>query len=76
MSNEEIGLRMGAIAPPIAQQLSEQGFVLPGVERYQEQSDRISHLNVGQLLTDSEAHRARQRLFKKIMADVKRQKEG
>lgn len=68
--SKEIGLRMGAIAPPIEQQLKEQGFTLKNPQIYQDQADRISHLNVGGILTDGEARKARQRLFNKIKGDV------
>lgn len=69
----EFQIRMGALADSIKDQLKEFGLVIEKPEQYQKQADAISLLNVTGLIPDGVAHKARERLMKKITAGVKEQ---
>jgi hypothetical protein len=64
----EIGIHFGAICFSIDKQLNDQGFCLSAEEskRFQKISDSITMLNLHGYLSDSLAHKARQRLLKAI----------
>jgi FAD synthase len=67
MGQVEIGLRFGAVAPPLHQQL---GIAPVAVDPFQADADAITRLVVRGLLSDAEAERARLRLGRKIVGAV------
>lgn len=68
-----VEVRMGALADPILDQLSAQGLMLtsPLKDRVQKDADAITRLVIGELITDSVARKARHKLFKRIMKDLR-----
>lgn len=63
-----LGVHFGALAEPIAEQLEEQGVVLPpeAVERIQQDADAIVRLRIRDLLPRTQADAAFRRLMKSI----------
>jgi len=56
-------IKMGALCPKLSEQL-------PGLdEKYDKFSDAITLLTIQGILTDSETHKARKRLIKKMEKD-------
>lgn len=72
----QLELRFGALAPHIHEQLEAQGYTIPGTDRYQAHSERITHLLLANILTDGEAKRARGRLFKIVLKEVSKLYNG
>ena len=64
----QIAIRFGAVSPPLAEQLDEQGILYDkqACERWQKWQNSIALLYVSGLLTDGEKTKAHQRLFKRI----------
>ena len=65
-------LRLGMLAPPIADQLAAQGLTLTPevVEAHQLDDRAVSRLLLCGILTATEARRARKRLLQRISRDV------
>ena len=70
--NKEISIHMGFFAPTIAQQLRKQGFryTPEKVKLFQKYSTSIGELALGDLLTDNEKRRLREKLFTQIKRHV------
>jgi hypothetical protein len=75
MENSKLGIQFGALAPKISAQLKQQGFnfVPEKAKRFQELYEHITHLKFGDILTESEARKAQDKLFAKITKHVKEQ---
>lgn len=65
-------ISFGALCPPILGQLKDAGINVnkEDVDRWQRCADSIVRLAVHQILSDSEVHKARQRLLKKITREL------
>lgn len=72
----DLMLRFGAVAPPLRVQLTDAGFRLGAepCEFWQRLADAVTLLSCHELLTDSEAKRARKRLMKRIVRHLQRPK--
>lgn len=73
MARPTFGVSFGAMAPPLAEQLAE---VLgershPNLPQHQKDADAIARLAVRGVLTETEAHRARKRLMKRLEGIVR-----
>jgi len=70
-----LALRFGATAPPIMEQLEEQGFRLPAIELlgFQADTHAVSRLYIRGILTKREADAAHRRLFKRIERVLKQE---
>lgn len=68
---------LGALAPPIDQQLIAMGVVLsgPDVARFQMQADAVTTLKIAQLIPASAAETARKRIVKEIVQVALRERE-
>lgn len=66
-------LAFGALAPPIRDQLAEQGFALPRIKlaAIEQHAKGITWLSIAGLLTEAETRRARQRLIKRVRDEVR-----
>ncbi len=75
MTDRNIRISFGALAPPIDEQLREQGFKLdldPLPRRHlQRGADEVSRLHVRGILTESETDKARKRIFQIIKKQAK-----
>ena len=59
-----LSIEFGALVPPLRTQLQGQASVpLDVITQAQQDADAITRLKIHQILTDGEAHRARQRLL-------------
>jgi hypothetical protein len=69
----EVSLHFGALAVPLEQQLREQKlkFDKEIIKHLTKQEERISHLYFGDLLTETETRKVRDRLYKKILSHLK-----
>jgi hypothetical protein len=69
-----ISVHFGALCPSIAEQLIEQGVVaIPDeINHFQGDADAITRLMFRGMLSDSQAHTARQKLLKKIVRAVEK----
>lgn len=67
---EHLQIRFGGLAPPIAEQVAEQGLVMADAPVIQADADAIVRLTIRGLLTAAEKHRARKRLMRKIVTAV------
>lgn len=75
MSDIKFGLHFSAYMPLIEDQLKEQGlkFSIPeDSKRYQRYVDAVTNLRISGVLTDSESHKANQRIMKKLTKSVVR----
>jgi hypothetical protein len=73
MSGKTVGIHYGAMAPPLVEQLEGQGLVFKDAAKgdaLQGDAGAITRLFVRGILTDSEAHKARGRLQKRIVEAV------
>jgi hypothetical protein len=70
---ERFGLSLGALAPPIQEQLSRRGLQIEPetLERLQQNSDAITRLQICGILTEAESDRARNRFMKKLSEHVR-----
>lgn len=74
MTEKKIGVRIGALAPPLAEQMKEQGVVLVPGEQFmalQEDVDALNRLYVRGILPETPATQTRRKLMKTILAFVK-----
>jgi len=62
-SKQKISLSFGATAPPLSEQLNNFGFGEKKLERWQKDADAITRLSVRELITETEAKKARKRLL-------------
>lgn len=62
----ELRLGFGGMVPELAVQAERQGFVIENAAYEQKKANAILLLNIHGVITDGEAHKARQRLMKKI----------
>ena len=69
---KEIGIRFGVLSPPIAEQLTEQGFTFDAnkIATFEAHRDRLTHLRFADLLSDSVYDKVLQKLFAKIKNHV------
>lgn len=68
-----LGLVFGALAPPLAEQLTAAGVPsenVPDMEHHQKDADAIARLSIRGLMSDAEKDRARNRLLKAIIRDL------
>ena len=77
MSERVLGIRFGAVAAPITEQLAQQDLKLEAIEgvRVQANADAITRLHLHGMLTDHEAHRARRRLMKYVLRAARQQSQ-
>lgn len=66
----QLTVNFGAMADPIAKQLSEHGCAASSLAVWERAADAIVFLHVHGLATDSEAHKARGRLFARIKKSI------
>jgi hypothetical protein len=75
MTDRNIRISFGALAPPIDEQLREQGFKLDldplARQHLQRDADEVSRLRVRGTLTESESDKARKRIFQIIKKQAK-----
>ncbi len=64
----KLELRFGPLAPPLAHQLAEQGYVCKRVDEYEADRKAVHRLRFSGALTDGEARKA----FERIMAGIRR----
>lgn len=71
--NSQLELRLGAMADPILDQLATQGMTLDDSMkgRVQKDADAITRLVLGELISDSVARNARDRLFRRIKKSIR-----
>jgi hypothetical protein len=64
----QFGITFGALAPPLSEQLAEQGFTArkASIKRWQDFADYITRLSIAGFLSEVETHRARSRLIKRM----------
>lgn len=74
----KIGLQFGALAPPLDEQLVEQGIAagVRNLRQLQQDADAVSRLAVRQILTEAEADKARQRIIKRVGKLLSGKEEG
>jgi len=70
----KVHLSVGALARPVAEQLQAQGlYFVPGphaLERLQSTLEALTDLYIHSFLTEAEVARARQRVFRRLSANV------
>lgn len=68
----EIGLRFGALSPPVSDQMAEQGHHLPTeiVDAIQKDVDAITRLYLRGHLTGAEVRKARRRVIDQIAGEL------
>jgi len=68
LQTRKVGIKFGALAAPIAEQLEQQGSRLrsPDVTLVQDWADAIARLSIAGILTEAETHRARGRIMKRL----------
>jgi hypothetical protein len=68
----KIGIYFGAISKPIIEQLIEQGVtMIPSkINLMQEMADSLTLLYLQQIITNTEVHKARRRLMKRIKKEM------
>lgn len=71
----KITLDFGAMAPPLKKQLADYNVSEAELSQCQRDADAIVRLNWRRLISDSQAHAARKRLMKKIMAAIEGPKQ-
>lgn len=73
MKDQKIGIRFGAMAPSIKEQIKEQGFKIDPTDcaHLQKDAEAITRLRIRGLLTDSACKSAHDKLFKKITSSLK-----
>jgi hypothetical protein len=64
------GIRFGALAPPLAEQLAGIGLPSHCLARWQRYAKALTLLDVGGVLSGAETRRARMRLLRSIEAEV------
>lgn len=71
----EFGIRFGALADPLLDQIKSQGlkYNKATVERLQTCMDSLMHLRFNDLVTDSMHEKIMQKLYKKIVSHIKQQ---
>lgn len=69
----KLGITFGALAPKVAGQLKKQKLTAAplDIERAQANADAVTRLLIRGVLSDSEARKARQRILKRLLANVK-----
>ena len=65
----KLRLVFGGMVPELAVQAERQGFVIENAAHEQKKANAIFLLNIHGVITDGEAHKARQRLMKKMKFD-------
>jgi hypothetical protein len=75
MSQPNVSVSLGALSPPIGEQLREQGLKLdmdPLQRGYlQRDADEVTRLRVRCILTEAESDKARRRIFQIIKKQAK-----
>lgn len=72
----QVRVSYGVLADDIETQLNEQGFTLgDNAERYEENKKRIHYLVFADILTDSVARKAFEKLHKQVIKKIKQQEE-
>ena len=61
----ELRLVFGGMVPELAVQAERQGYTIENAVSEQKKANAIFLLNIHGIITDGEAHKARQRLIKK-----------
>lgn len=71
---KHVKIGFGGLVEPLEKQLKEQGLKFDKVEvdEYQECNDAIFTLHLSDILTYSEVEKARQKLYKQILAHIKK----
>ena len=69
---KELGIRFDALAPPIKEQIEQQGYLFDAdrIVVFEAHRDRATHLLFSDLLTSSMYDKVLQQLFNKINAHV------
>jgi len=70
LSFMNVTVELGALAPPLASQLSEIGLSPEAIDRLQRSADSIVLLSVQGIISESEAERARNRLVRAIAREA------
>lgn len=66
--NQTIGVRFGALAPPIYEQLDTDEELMA---HYQMDADAVVRLAVRGMLSEAETHRARKRILKRVIREYR-----
>lgn len=66
----EIGIRFGALSPPLLRQLSGLNVPAGRITKWQKMADAITMLALHDLLSGSEVVKARKKLMRQIAAGV------
>lgn len=69
MVNVQLSITMGALAPPLSEQLTGQLDEV-SITNLQKLADAIVHLYIGGILTESEVGKSRKRLMKLICTAI------
>lgn len=69
-------LHVGALAKPLSEQLSNQGFTLENTAYYESLIEARTRLFFSECITESECKKVTDRLFKLIARKVKEIKDG
>lgn len=72
MSTKKVGISFGALAPPLIEQLHEQGLTMDAKDAsaLSNDIDAVNRLYLRNVITETEAKQARRRIMKKITAKV------
>lgn len=72
MNHPSVSLRLGAVSPPIYDQLKHHGVTKKEAQVFQDDNAALSRAYIRGFLTDSEVKRARGKLAKKIFEFLQR----
>lgn len=66
--SDTFGIHFGALAPPLREQMKEQGVPIDdnAAEHLERDIDAVNRLRVRGLLPDSQAHKVHQKIMRKI----------
>ena len=72
-TNKPLTIQFGALAPPLVDQLRAFNVqAIPDtINHYQRIADAVVLLRVSKIISESEAHKARVRITKKLRKDIK-----
>ncbi len=72
MNPQSIQLRLGAVSPPLYDQLKIHGITKAEAKVFQDDNSAINRLYIRDFLTESETKRARKKLSVKVFAFIQR----
>lgn len=58
----------GALAPPLVDQVNQQGFSVPNIQHFQQDADAILRLSIRGYIPRGVVERCRSRLVKRLLA--------